>query len=165
MQITYTLKTNIEEGRVIDESLVTSARVSEEEIEALLGEDNQLLSKWDDDEYDRMQVKMEKERLILLQEAKDRTIKAIDADTKAKILSIAGDLEKQANYNAKYTELLDKKVDGSITVDEEATMTAIKQGWETIEKLREDGNRLEDEVQAMATIEEVFNILSKYVTK
>jgi len=151
MQITYTLKTNIEEGRVIDESLVTSARVPEEEIEALLGEDNQLLSKWDNDEYDRMQIKMEKEQLILLQEAKDRTIKAIDANTKAKILDIAGDLEKQANYNAKYTELLEKKVDGNITADEEATMVAIKQGWETIEKLREDGNKLEAQVNEATT--------------
>ena len=123
----------------------------EEEIEALLGEDNQLLSKWDNDEYDRMQIKMEKERPILLQEAKDRKIKVIDANTKAKILDIAGNLEKQANYNTKYIELLEKKVDGSITADEEATMITIKQRWETIEKLREDGNKLEAQVNEATT--------------
>lgn len=91
----------------------------------------------------------------LLQDAKSSKCEEINNSTMLSIVSTAGTLEQQANYNAKYTELLGKKVDGTITEDELALMGKIKDGWSFIETVRNDGNALEVSVQAMETIEEV----------
>ena len=64
----------------------------------------------------------------------------------------------QRNYLAKYNELLEQKLDGTITAEGLTLMDSMKEVWTTIENLRMAGNEKEALITACTTIEELEGI-------
>lgn len=112
------------------------------------------------DEDGTVHTKAEQEQAYLgnlLSTAKEQKISAIDTDTKTKILELCSE-PMQRNYLAKYNELLEKKVDGTITPDETTQMSTLKTLWLQIEQLRIAGNAKESQVSACTTVAEVEGV-------
>ena len=63
---------------------------------------------------------------------------------------------KQRNYLAMYNNLLEKKLDGTITDEEASSMALLKSIWADIQAIREASNAKEQELLALTTIEEVI---------
>ena len=152
MQIIYTLKSNIEEEtfEVIDESLVQSIRVPEEEISTVLGSDFTLISKWDNEEYDQMQVKMK-------QEAKENINKELlnYLDSKALELGFTGD-DKTRPYRA---------IANYVGFDNPFRESAEKLGvWfaTVFQKVEEIESDVELNNREFPTFEEILNELPKF---
>ena len=64
----------------------------------------------------------------------------------------------QRNYLAKYNELLEQKLGGTITDEGLTLMASMKDVWTTIENLRIAGNEKEALITACTTIEELEEI-------
>jgi len=90
-----------------------------------------------------------------LEDLKISKCQEVNIDTKNNIIKVAGSLEQQANYNSEYTELLGKKIDGTLTEDEIAFMTKIKDGWIEVKRLIKVGNDLEIKINSAKTIEDL----------
>lgn len=86
----------------------------------------------------------------------------INATTGEMIVEIATP-EKQNNYQAKYTELLEKKFDDiePLTETEVQTMSDLKELWITIEALVNTGNDREVRVAACTTIDAIKTIMEE----
>lgn len=82
----------------------------------------------------------------------------INDTTRDTILSMAS-MEKQNNYQAKYTELLEKKFDMVITIEEESIMAELKQLWLDIETLVNTGNAKEALVDDCVTIDAIKTVI------
>ena len=82
----------------------------------------------------------------IFQIAKDEKIIAIDLETKASIILVAGSLENQSNLQAKSTQLTLKEVRGTITVDESTQLSGLEDLYVTVENMVNEGNARETQV-------------------
>lgn len=78
----------------------------------------------------------------------------IDSKTKKSIIALAGSLEQQSNKQAKASQLILKKIIGTITQEETAMLEHLNGLFTQIETLINDGNAKEAEIMACATIKE-----------
>ena len=83
----------------------------------------------------------------LLQTAKDTKIASIDSKTATDIELLVGDNNKQKDLLATYNYLLEQKLDGAITSDEQVSMATIKGLWFQVSDLKESGNTRELQVE------------------
>lgn len=93
-----------------------------------------------------------------LKEIKIEEIKKVSIETRNKIIKIANE-DKQRTYLAFYNNLLEKKFDGNITKEELFQMNELKILWSNIEKIRNDGNTLENSINKSITIKEVYDLI------
>ena len=93
-----------------------------------------------------IELKFEDIKLLKCQE--------IALKTKKSIIALAGSLEQQSNKQAKASQLILKKVIGTITQEETALLEYLNGLFVQIETLINDGNAKEAEIMACTTAEE-----------
>ena len=92
-----------------------------------------------------------------LEEARREKGEEIKEEAYGRIVSILPEY-KQRNYTARSAELLEKKIDGTISQSEIDELTVMKAIWGEIKAVRDESNTLDAAVLAATTVDEVNQI-------